>query len=358
MNIVLTKNNKQQLILLLFWCLVFLINTGPHWGIYSTNRELIETVGLVTGLQVIVALVAIKVLIPRMLNNGKRVSFIILLLLTTFIVCEIHILIRYLYIEPSYPASYERFFEVNGRRTLLERMFSLWTMKYLFFWKFPQHLYPAFILIAHRLYHEQQQLLKISEQKRKAELDALKNQLNPHFIFNTLNNLYALTIKKSDKAPIVIEQLSNILDYVIYRCNEDFVPLESEISLLESYISLEKVRYGERLKINFIIGEVGTHKIAPLILLTLVENACKHSSSEEIKHAKVDISLIVREERILFNVKNSRPARKQQGGSCGVGNGVGLANLRRQLELIYNGDCRLNIVDNRENYEVELVIKT
>ena len=120
------------------------------------------------------------------------------------------------------------------------------------------------------------------------ELKVLKNQLNPHFLFNTLNNLYALTLKKDDKAPEVIAKLSEILDFVLYRCNDDFVCMEKEIKLLENYISLEKLRYSEnRLAISFTKDIQENSKISPLILLTFVENAFKHGVINETEKAMI-----------------------------------------------------------------------
>ncbi len=349
------KNHNQYLWLgyIFFWCLVYLINTGPHWGIYSTTRELIETVGLVTSLQMLIAFIAIKYLIPISLSKNKNIKFIVLLIVLTFIACQIHILIRVLYLEPTYPESYVRFFEINGKRTLIERMFSLWTMKYLFFWKFPQHLYPAFILIAHSFYLTQRQLLKISEQKQKAELKALKNQLNPHFIFNTLNNLYSLTLQKSERAPIVIEKLSDILDYVLYRCNEKYVYLESEVALLKSYITLEEIRYGKRIQVTLETNIESNPKIAPLLLLNLVENACKHSTSEEIGLAKVSIVINANDSQIFCSINNTIPSliKPSQSG------GIGLQNLQRQLDLIYPNQHELLIEQDSASFQVTLKVE-
>ena len=353
----LSPKNSELLGYSLFWLLVFLLNIGPQWDNYSSMKEVFETAGTLTALQVIVVVIALKVLLPSFLNQEKRFLFIVSLVAVTFIAGEINILIRYLYLEPTYALSYKRFIELYGHMTLSDRMFSLWTMKWMFFSKIPQLLYPSAILIAHSLYKQQQRLLQISEQKKKAELEALKSQLNPHFIFNTLNNLYALTLKKSDKAPIVIEKLSDILDYVIYRCNDDFVPLSSEIQLLESYITLEEIRYGQRIVIVFNTRIESSCYIAPLILLTLVENACKHSSGEEINQATVNIELIVQQQQLHFTVINSKPKRlHQESNNSATREGIGLSNMTRQLDLIYNDNYTLDIVDSQHNYQAHLSI--
>jgi sensor histidine kinase YesM len=237
-----TKYTKLWM-LLLFWALVFLLNTGPHWEIYSSTIELVETVGMITALQIMVVLITLKLLIPQILNKNHKTLFFIALFLLVFLASELNIFIRFNYHEKVYAASYAAFLELFGQMKLSERMFSLWSFKYIFFTKLPLYFFPTAILIAHKFYKNQAAFLRLNEQKRQAELDALKNQLNPHFIFNTLNNLYALSLKKSDLAPMVIEKLSNILDYILYRCNDKFVSLTNEIQLIESYIDLEKIRY-------------------------------------------------------------------------------------------------------------------
>ncbi|NVK22807.1 MAG: sensor histidine kinase [Kangiellaceae bacterium] len=357
MPIKLLPKHSEHLGYSLFWLLVFLLNIGPQWDNYSGIREVLETASTLTALQVLVVAIALKVLLPVFLNRDKRLLFLVSLVAVTFVAGEINILIRYLYLEPTYAVSYKRFIELYGHMTLSDRMFSLWTMKWMFFSKIPQLLYPAAILIAHSLYKKQQKLLLLSEQKKKAELEALKSQLNPHFIFNTLNNLYALTLKKSDKAPIVIEKLSDILDYVIYRCNDDFVPLSSEIQLLESYITLEKIRYGQRIAIEFSSHIESSCYIAPLILLTLVENACKHSSGEEINQATVNIELIVQENQLRFTVINSKPKNLyQEANSSSKREGIGLSNMTRQLDLIYGDNYTLDVTDSPESYQTRLSI--
>ena len=337
-----------------FWPLVFLLNTGPHWEIYSTTFELIQSVGLITGLQVVVALVTMKILIPRFLNKGFKVWFFVLLFMLIFAASEINVVVRYLYLEPIYP-QYEYFLKMWGHMKLFERMFSLWSFKYIFFTKLPLYIFPTAIIVAYSFYQNQNNLLKLNEQKRQAELDALKNQLNPHFIFNTLNNLYALALKKSDQTPMVIEKLSNILDYILYRCNDKFVSLKNEIKLIENYIDLEKVRYGKRMEVSFSYQVENDINIAPLILLTLLENACKHSTSEELNKSTIDIRLESSDGEIYFEIKNSKPSHLKQTNK--QVKKIGLTNMRKQLELLYPDTHELKIEDAVTFYRIELKIK-
>ncbi len=347
--------HSRTLNLLLFWAFVFLLNTGPHWEIYSTTRELFETVGLITGLQFFVAWVLMRFLVPKFLNQDKKLLFVLLTAALILLTSELNILVRFYYLETTYADSYVRFLSLYGDMPINQRMMSLWTLKYIFFTKLPLYLYPAVILLAHDAHHKQQLLLKLSEQKRKAELDALKNQLNPHFIFNTLNNLYALTLKKSDQAPEVIEKLSDILDYMLYRCDEQYVSLNNEIVVLKNYITLEQLRYGKRLSVTFEHEVPSDVRVAPLLLLSLLENACKHSTSQELNKAYIQLRLAVQGEWIKFSIHNTKPLAVDEV-SCEL-EPIGLENMRKQLNLLYPHCHQLEIINSEQAYEVRLELQ-
>lgn len=196
---------------------------------------------------------------------------------------------------------------------------------------------------------------KLAEEKVAAELSFLKSQVHPHFLFNTLNNLYALTLIKSDKTPEVVLKLSDLLDYMIYNSNEEFVSLEKELEILNSYIELEKMRYNERLDLQFTIaGEVNGYRIAPLILLPFIENSFKHGASNDRTHPKIKIDLSIEKSFMTLTVVNSVPADKIEDDS--VAQGIGLKNVRRRLELIYPGEHELKINPGEKQYEVWLKI--
>ena len=197
---------------------------------------------------------------------------------------------------------------------------------------------------------------KINEQKKTAELTALKHQLNPHFLFNTLNNVYALAVKKSDKTPEVISKLSDILDYMLYRCDEDFVTIEKEIELIENYLTLEKIRYGKRVAITFDTSLKHDASIAPLLLLTFIENAFKHGVSQEIDQATIDIRLQTQEHAIAFYIENSIPGTAH--GDETPKQAIGLNNVKQQMELLYPNAYRLQTRRTADSYVVTLDIKT
>jgi len=195
--------------------------------------------------------------------------------------------------------------------------------------------------------HEaQKHALQLEKEKTETELRLLKTQLNPHFLFNTLNNIYSLSFISQPATSKSIAGLAEILDHILYRCNEQYVPLSAEINLVRNYIELEKLRYDERLTVNFNIDIEHDIEVAPLILLSLVENAFKHGASDDAGAPMVDIDLRVTAENFIFNITNSI-ATYNSTEKWDAGDRIGLNNLRRQLDLIYGKAYRLDV--NRED---------
>jgi len=197
---------------------------------------------------------------------------------------------------------------------------------------------------------------RLEKEKTQAELNFLKAQIHPHFLFNTLNNLYTLTLQKSDLAPTTVVKLSEMLDYMLYQCNDPKVAVSKEIQLLNNYIDLERLRYGERLDFQF-TQEVDKPEtaIAPLILLSLVENAFKHGASGAIRKPAIHIKLKVADSQLDMEVFNTK-AQKLQADPEGYKEGIGVSNIKRQLELVYNGRYSLDTVEKDESYQVNLHI--
>lgn len=173
---------------------------------------------------------------------------------------------------------------------------------------------------------------RLEKEKIEAELLFLKSQTNPHFLLNTLNNLYALARKKSDKTAESIMKLSNLMKYVLYQTSKHYVPLRSEIEIIKDYISLEQLRYGKRLDVSINLEEMDpVYVIGPLLLLPLVENAFKHGVGETTEDPSIMISAKVENDILTFIIKNSIEWKTNPPQN----DGIGLANLRRQLKLKY-----------------------
>jgi LytS/YehU family sensor histidine kinase len=190
-------------------------------------------------------------------------------------------------------------------------------------------------------------------EKQEAELNYLKSQTNPHFLFNTLNNIYSLARDKSEQAPEAILRLSKILRFTLYEAGGPYIAVEKELKILSDYLDLEKLRYDESLHVNFNYDvEDMKQALPPLLLIPLVENAFKHGVSETRNHPFVDIHLSVSDRLLEFLVKNSCERSSEE---IGVKENIGLSNLRRQLELLYK-DYNLSVKQDESVFTAILKI--
>lgn len=349
------KTNQKTLLHIAFWTVVLLINLGYDWHRFASLREAVEVGGFKTLTQWLVAVFAIHVLVPRFLQHKRHLVFTLSLLLLAFLMAEVFIAISYLYLEPTYPLTYGAFYINNlGDYSLIQRLGFSDMIRYILISKIPTLLFPAVVLIAVNFYEKQQRLLEYKEQKQAAELNALKTQLNPHFIFNTLNNIYSLAINGSKHTAEAVAKLSGIFDYVLYRCNERFVSLNAEVEMIENYIALETLRYGERVNVELTNQITQPTQVAPLLYLTLVENAFKHGVSQELNQAHIDITLSQNNQNdVIFKINNSKP---ESSSNNDLNEAIGLTNLKRQLKLIYPEKHMLRITETETSYEVCLLI--
>ena len=195
------------------------------------------------------------------------------------------------------------------------------------------------------------------EHKRlETELSFLKSQIQPHFFFNTLNNLYSLTLVKSDKAPETVLKLSELMSYVIYQGKDQSVSLYQEINQINNYLDLEILRYGERLKSSIeITGNLDEQYIPPLVLLPFIENSFKHGNTES-NQFPIKIGIFVCEKILTFRVENEckLPAFVDQKHKANEG--IGLKNLKRRLDLLFHDQYNLEIDENEKTYKTKLTI--
>ena len=188
------------------------------------------------------------------------------------------------------------------------------------------------------------------------ELQVLKAQVHPHFLFNTLNNIYSLTLRQSDNASEIVQKLSGLLRYMFCECNAPEVPLTKEIELLQNYTQLEQIRYGNRLNISLAIGgELGNKQIAPLLLIPFVENAFKHGAAGQTGQAFIELNVFAMGNELTFSIENSKSAGINRLSN--PHSGLGLANVRKRLALIYPDRHRLAIRSETTRYLVELTIQ-
>jgi LytS/YehU family sensor histidine kinase len=201
-----------------------------------------------------------------------------------------------------------------------------------YFWTFAVLFWGTLAgVIFFQIYDRWESYKQLKNEHAKAELALLKSKVDPHFFFNTLNNLYGLTVEKSDKAPDVILKLSEIMRYVIYDSSDERVSLKKEVEYLEKYIELFKIRFHKNVDISFSTNiDNGNELIAPLILSVFVENAFKHGAEQLIEDAFINITLTGENGMLTFLVENNFKSKKDNAKP-----GIGLTNLKKRLKLIY-----------------------
>ncbi len=311
-----------------------------------TFRKSIFQFSVTAWIDVAAAYLMIYYLIPGFLLTKKYSTFFIWFVLSAiaFIFLQRLMLsvITYHYIYPEYADRFT-FFKFNYIYTF----FNIYVMPAIF----------ASVKLFEYWYVDQTKKQELQKQKLESELKFLKSQIHPHFLFNTLNNLYALTLDKSEEAPEVVVKLSDLLSYMLYECNTERVPLEKEVNLLQDYLALEKIRYRNELKVDLDVqGRINGKLIAPLLLIPFVENGFKHGLSMQIKNPWINISVEVEDYLLHFTVENNKPEMVSTDES-GYTEGIGLKNVRRRLDLIYNDQYELKVNNGDEIFSISLDVR-
>ena len=283
-------------------------------------------------------------LIPRFLVPGKYALFLSFFISTIIVSLDLELLTTILFV-----LLHEKFFVLEFFQSTRD-IYALISGTY----------FIVFLSVAIRLfefwYQEQSRKQEATKQKVEAELKLLKSQIHPHFLFNTLNNIYSLALQKSDRAPDAVLKLSALLDYLIYHGENEKVPLTKETDLIRNYIELENLRYGERLDLDFrISGDPEAVRLAPLLLIPLVENAFKHGISKTRDKQRLTIKLEISGGIVDFYIENTKPGKDSGKEPSG---GTGLVNLRKRLDLLYEGRYSLEITEEERSYLVHMKLNT
>ncbi|NPA35460.1 MAG: hypothetical protein GXO47_01275 [Chlorobi bacterium] len=303
------------------------------------------------------------VLIPRLLEKQKYITYalsvIVLMLVSSGLILYIDI-----YLKP--------FGDVVMRGPGINQMLSPEMQN-----AFNLQKQPGILLIKRSLVRNLTSLLaivlasivykmiyqKVSEEKKKAEIRSenllsemkfLKSQVNPHFLFNALNNIYALVLLKKENAPAMLMKLSEMLRYMLYECNDDFVPIGKEVLYINNFIELQKLKteYSQNIEIDFSEIDKST-PVPPLLFIPFIENSFKHSGITDTGNGWIRLKLKAMDNKILFNISNSIPSIKLSKDKT---QGIGLENVKRRLELLYKGKHELEIKDTGTEFIVDLKI--
>lgn len=186
-----------------------------------------------------------------------------------------------------------------------------------------------------------------------AELQLLKAQVHPHFLFNTLNNIYSFSLDRSPKTPELILKLSSLLSYMLYDCKTEEVRLEKEVEIMKNYIDLERERYGDTIEISWNVeGDIRDNFISPLLMLPFLENAFKHGASEQIEKPWIGVDISVVHDTLKFKITNSKNEFISHSP-----NGIGINNVKKRLKFLYPGKYELKINDEGDFFAVSLMVK-
>jgi two-component system LytT family sensor kinase len=351
---------KRWVVHSLFWLAYYLFySLVVIFGIYQVH-DLTFYFQLVLFFPFDIALVYFNfyVLIPRFLTSRKYFYYGVSLTVVVLISACVSLLIKQMYAHFGSAlfamSSAFNFADLGG--AVIERFYLLGL--------------TAAIKLSKDWIQSQQLMKERERQYLETELNFLKSQIQPHFFFNTLNNLYSLTLKKSDLAPEIVLKLSDLMSYMLYESNTAKVSLGKEINYLQNYLDLEKLRFGGRLTVSFEIGgPIEQVSIPPMILILFVENSFKHGLKDNIHKIKIDISLKAEKESLFFSIKNPvSPDRvptgtraAEAGGTAagttrGTAAGIGLKNVKRRLEILYGRNYELDIAETDREYGVSLKI--
>jgi len=321
---------------ILFWSVRYLFLLTSSWmnthlisdkPVYSLPRSLFQ-VGLDMSFEMLYTYTIAYYLVPRLLLRKRYVQFAATLIACTFLTILLSEIGRH-------------YSGVAGRFYI--SFFSLWGT----FWGYTGYGPPSIcglflVLRMLKLYYKKMEEKEtLIRETANAESQLLKARVHPHFLFNTLNNIYSFTYDRPTDAVGLAESLSGTMRYMIEDCEASLVPLEKELKMIEDYIQLEKVRYGPRLSVTLSVdGDPGGKMIAPLLMIPFVENAFKHGASQMTESSWIKMRIFIKDAVLQMEVSNNKPSRPTQQNEKG---GIGLSTVRKRLELLYPGSHLLTI---------------
>lgn len=323
------------------------------WGVYlaPTSYYLLTVCEIENGSIPLIVIVFLTLatayfnlnyLVPKFLLEEKYVTYLVSLVTLLIVFCAIYTLWYIFFLE--------YFFKVTDhesyQKAYLNNIFELAIML----------MITTAFKLSKDWFRQQQINRDLSTEKLKAEVQFLRTQINPHFLFNTLNNLYGLALKKSDKTPEAIIKLSEMMEYMLYESDENLVPLDKETKYIQTYVEIEKLRYLPNRDIQLDISpKIANYSIAPFILLPFVENAFKHGENLAEENTFIHISITIKNDYLDFIIKNSKPSSSLDTANNGC-SGVGIQNVKKRLRLLYKDKHHLTINDTEKHFVVNLEI--
>lgn len=333
----------------LFWSVYFLLNI-LRWGnyfddyLYSLKTNIIGF-----PVHMILVYLNIVVLMPRFVYKRKYFQYIIFLIASLLLMVFMKFNLTYYIVSeniwPEGPSVIHNFTFSYAIDMMIGELYVI--------------TFVTAIKITMDWLEEQKRVAALEKMQSDTELLFLRSQISPHFFFNTLNNIYSLSIEKSEKTPRIILKLSELMRYLLYETKTKRQSLEKEIICIQNYLDLELIRYGELLKINMnISGNILDKKIAPILLLSFVENAFKHGANKNIGNVTIDIDFKIVKNFLYFTISNPIPKITKHKLLINHSGGIGLNNVKKRLALGYDFDeYDLKIENDHKLFTVKLKIK-
>ncbi|MDA9028257.1 MAG: sensor histidine kinase [Flavobacteriaceae bacterium] len=333
----------------IFWLIYFLLNT-LRWGNYFDDYVYSLKTNIVGfPIHMILCYLNIFILMPRFVFRRKYFLYVVFLIASLLTMVFIKFNLTYYLVSTNiWPEGPEVIQNVTFSYAVDMMIGELYVTTFV-----------TAIKITMDWLQEQKRVTALEKVQLETELLFLRTQISPHFFFNTLNNIYSLAIEKSNKTPKLILRLSELMRYLLYETKSKRQSLEKEIICIQNYLDLEQIRYGNKLKIDTnITGDISDKKIAPILLLSFIENSFKHGANKITGDVKIDIDFKIVENFLYFTVSNPLPETPNLSENIENSSGIGLTNVKKRLELGYkNEDYSLNIEKKNKLFIVTLKIK-
>ncbi|UZH56687.1 histidine kinase [Salinimicrobium tongyeongense] len=333
---------------ILFWMFYFLFNV-LRWGSYYDDY-LLSLKGNIIGfpIHMLLSYITIYIFIPKFIEKRRFFTFAVSLIASIFLMVRVKFDLTSLLVStnvwPEGPVETTTF-----------------TFNYVITMMLGEFYVISFVTalkITIDWMQESKRVAKLQKTQLETELKFLRSQISPHFFFNTLNNIYSLSLEKSVKASETILKLSELMRYLLYETTENKQDLQKEIICIQNYLDLEKIRYGDLLQIKMsITGDIAGKKVSSMLLIPFIENAIKHGANKTIGKTNIIITFTIQQDFLHFKIVNTLPPQSPKSQIKQPG-GIGIANVRKRLELAYRKDeYELQNYEEKNRYIVELKLK-
>lgn len=334
---------------IIFWSIYFLFNT-LRWGSYFNDYSYsIKTNLIGFPIHMTLCYLNIYVFMPKFVFKKKYITFVALIIASLFVMLIVKFnLTYYLVSENVWPEGTEVISKLTFNYSVDMMIGELYVITFV-----------TAIKITMDWLKEHKRLTDLEKLQLETELLFLRSQISPHFFFNTLNNIYSLSLENSNKTSKIIIKLSELMRYLLYETKKKKQSLEKEIVCIQNYLDLERIRFDENLEVNMTIsGDIKNKKIAPILLLSFIENAFKHGANKNIGKIRIDIDFNIIGDFLYFSISNPLPTLTNFEQKVEVSEGIGLQNVKKRLSLGYKSDeYNLEIKDSNNLFLVELKIK-